>query len=96
MLGATPSGANMFGHPTIPDVKPLIIAYLRKPENGVGGSLHIYLDDGNWSLSSIVHCREWAIERKDTDGVALCELLLRMSKTQRIKIYNNCYRWLHE
>jgi hypothetical protein len=79
--------------PTIPDVKPLVIAYLRRPHNCVGGSLHIYFDDGNWHRDHIEGCREYAIERGDKDGIELCNILIRMSDTQRIKIYRNCYRW---
>ena len=71
---------------TIPEVMPLIKAYKDKPGNGVGGSLHIVLDDGNIGDSSIEFCKQYAQERNDIDGVAIANILLQMSKTQRKKI----------
>lgn len=85
----------VFGKPTIPDVKPLLVAYLTKPENGVGGSLHIYIEDDNWKRHHIQFCRDWAAEHGDVDAVPICDMLLRMSKTQRIKIINSYWHWLH-
>ena len=72
--------------PTVPEVLPLVQAYRDKPGNAVGGSLHVVLDDGNIEDSSIQFCREYAAERGDVDGIALCDLLIQMSKTQRSKI----------
>lgn len=74
------------GKPTIPEVLPLVVAYCAKPENSVGGSLHIVLEDGNVADSHVAFCREWAADRGDDDGVRLAELLLLMSKTQRSKL----------
>lgn len=73
--------------PTVPEVLPLIKAYYAKPGNGVGGWLHIVLDDGNIETSHIEYCKQSAIEHNDADGVAIADLLLRMSKTQRKKLY---------
>jgi hypothetical protein len=74
--------------PTIPEVLSLVKAYLEKDGNGVGGSLHIVLDDGNVEDSHVEFCIKWAREHNDEDGVKLGELLLRMSKTQRLKLSN--------
>lgn len=72
--------------PTVPEVLPIARRYFAKEGNAAGGSLHIVLEDGNIDDSSVQFCREWALERGDADGVALADLLLRMSKTQRKKI----------
>lgn len=73
--------------PSIEEMIPLIKDYYAKPLNGVGGSLHIVLDDGNLENGDVEFCREWAIEHNDEDGIKLADLLLQMSATQRGKIY---------
>ena len=73
--------------PTVPEVLPLIKSYYAKPLNGVGGSLHIVLEDGNIEDGHIEYCKQYAIEQNDTDGVMIADLLLRMSETQRWKLY---------
>lgn len=72
--------------PTVPDVLPMVHAYYRKPGNSVGGNLHIVLDDDNILDSDILFCRRQAEEANDVDGVALADVLLQLSKTQRLKI----------
>lgn len=76
--------------PTVPEVLPFVKAYLAKDGNMSGGSLHIVLDDGNILDRHIKFCIEYARERGDKDGVKLGELLLRTSKTQRIKLIQSC------
>lgn len=73
--------------PTIPEVLPLVRDYYAMPDNGAGGSLHIVLDDGNVEDGSVEFCRDWAVDHDDHDGELLAEVLLRMSKTQRSKLY---------
>lgn len=75
--------------PTIPDVLPLVQAYYAKPGNFAGGGLHVVLDDGNVGDGSVQFCIDHARENGDEDGVVLGELLLRMSKTQRSKLYGH-------
>lgn len=77
--------------PTIPDVMPVAKAYIAKPGNSVGGNLHIVLEDGNVHDDHIKFCLDQCIQANDRDGVYLCELLLRMSRTQRTKISRNIY-----
>lgn len=77
----------MTDKPTIPEVLPLVRAYYAKPNNGVGGSLHLVLDDGNIETYWVEYCKQYALENNDPDGVALAELLLKMSYTQRKKLY---------
>lgn len=72
--------------PTVPEVLPLVQAYYALPGNGVGGSLHIVLEDGNVEDSSVAFCLKAAQERGDAPGVELASILLRMSRTQRLKL----------
>lgn len=78
--------------PTVPQVLPLALAYYAKPGNGVGGALHIVLDDGNLDNESINYCITFAIARGDVDAFNLGKLLLQMSATQRKKIYLSLHR----
>lgn len=71
------------------DVRPvkwLVDYYESKPGNGAGGSLHIVLDDGNVEDSSVTFCRKWAVDNNDPMGVALCDVLILCSQTQRRKL----------
>ena len=67
---------------------PLANKYYSMPGNGVGGSLHIVLEECNVKDSDVKFCLKYAKERGDGKGVELAELLLKMSKTQRGKISN--------
>jgi hypothetical protein len=72
--------------PTIPEVLPLVREYYAMPGNGVGGSLHIVLEDGNVSDGDLWFCKGWALEHGDEAGYRLAGILLEMSKTQRKKL----------
>jgi hypothetical protein len=74
--------------PTIPEILPLLREYHAgtHPNGGWnGGSLHIVLIDGNVKDEDVRFSLEWAKEHGDTLGQNLAELLLAMSKTQRLK-----------
>ena len=71
--------------PTIPDVLPLVLEYYQ--DNLAGGSLHIVLDDGNVDDEDVETCIKWARENNDERGEILGRVLLRMSRTQRRKLY---------
>ena len=73
--------------PTIPEVLPKVQEYYK--DHLTGGSLHIVLDDGNVRDSDVMFCLELAKQRDDTKGIELANLLLRMSTTQRRKLYAN-------
>lgn len=73
--------------PTVPEVLPMVRAYYAKEGNSTGGNFHIVLDDGNWDDGSVKFCLNEARKTGDEDGVRLGELLLRMSRTQRLKLY---------
>jgi hypothetical protein len=77
--------------PTVPDVLPQVWRYRDTPGNCTGGSLHIVLDDGNVEDGHVRHCLDYATAKGDTDGVLLAETLLRMSKTQRLKLARRFY-----
>jgi hypothetical protein len=76
--------------PTIPEVIDRFIPYYR--QHGVWGSLHIVLEDGNYDDSSVLYCFERATRTGDTEGAALAEILLTMSRTQRSKLANTVPR----
>lgn len=74
--------------PTIPEVLPQLQAYVNLPENGVGGSLHLVIHDGNTRDSDVRFCIDWAIAQNDPEGERLGRILLQMSGTQRGKLAN--------
>lgn len=57
-------------------------------KSAVGCCLHIVLDDGNVNDSHVEFCIKYALEQKHNDCYALALILLTMSTTQRIKLYN--------
>jgi hypothetical protein len=77
--------------PSLPDVVGLVRAYYAKPTNGAGGCLHLVLDDGNVRRGHVEYCRHVAWEEGDEDGVELCDLLLRMSVSQRRRLVRSRY-----
>ena len=72
--------------PKVPEVLALVRAYYAKPGNGVGGSLHIVLDDHNVKDSDIAWCRDRAQAAGDEDGVKIAELMLQMTPSQRRRL----------
>ncbi len=73
--------------PTVPEVLPKVREYYTRPGNSCGGNLHIVLDDGNVDDHNVEFCRSQAQQAGDAEGVALAELLSRMSKTQRLRLH---------
>lgn len=74
---------------TIPDVLPLVNAYVSKKGNQLGGNLAMVLSNDNILDSNIQFCLNQAEEKEDCEGVNLANLLLKLSKTQRLKICKN-------
>lgn len=70
------------GRPTVDQVLPWVLDYYAQPGNGVGGSLHIVLDDENLHTDHIEWCRDYARERGDVFGEWLANLLLCLSMSQ--------------
>jgi hypothetical protein len=74
--------------PTITEVGPLVAALYER--NCVGCCLHIVLDDDNIGDKSVEFCLEQAKAKGHADCQRLAELLLQMSKTQRLKLAHRC------
>lgn len=84
--------------PTVPQVLPLVQDFMAGVGHGVGGALHIFIEDGNIETEHVSFCREWALAAKChcrrivcVEAVHICDLLLRMSKTQRREIVKRVY-----
>jgi hypothetical protein len=77
--------------PTIPEVLPLIKKFANIKGNEVGGNLHITLDDGNVDDCHVQFCLEEAKKDNDILGIEVAETLLKMSKTQRLKLADIFY-----
>ena len=79
--------------PTVPDVVPLFAAFYQMfPTWGV---LHIVLDDGNVENHFIESCIAQAEETGDEVGALLGRTLLKMSKTQRLKLPFAVYKFVN-
>lgn len=50
------------------------------------GSIHIVMEDGNVRDSDVLFCSGYAKTKMDQEGFELSEILLSMSKTQRLKL----------
>jgi hypothetical protein len=74
---------------TYPDVLPLLRLFANDETNAVGGNLHIFLGDGNIGNDHITFCLKKCIETGDLLGEAICRITLRMSYTQRKKMYRD-------
>jgi hypothetical protein len=75
--------------PTVAEIQPLVDAYYQLSHCGVGGGLHVVLDDDNWSDRCIQDCIDdapthWAGHVEVTQ--ALGRLLLLLTRTQRKKM----------
>ena len=73
--------------PTVPEVLPIVQALYRR--HSAGCCWHIVLDDGNVGNDSVAWCVNY-IETESTcrqpECRQLCDLLPKMSRTQRIKL----------
>jgi hypothetical protein len=69
-----------------PELIARIQAYWNLPGNGVGGSLHVVLDDGNVEDVQVRGSRDSALGKGDAEGAAILDVLLTMSRTQRTKL----------
>lgn len=75
--------------PSVAELQPLINAYYQFPGCGVGGDLHIVLDDRNWADHHIQWCIEHAGEwgDREPEGARLLgRLLLLTTRTQRRRL----------
>jgi hypothetical protein len=94
MRGATPSDfqarcallLERGKKPEVPEVIGLVREFYALDGNGVGGVLHVVLDDCNIEDGIVDSCIGSAIASDDRDGWAMACVLRMMSKTQRLKI----------
>jgi hypothetical protein len=70
--------------PTVLDALPLANAIYQT--HAVGCCLHVVLDDGNVQDAHVAFCQDEAQARGHAHCLALAEMLLTMSKTQRLKL----------
>jgi predicted transcriptional regulator len=70
----------------IVDVLLLVKNFMAKEGNLTGGTLHMVLSNKNIRDSDIEFCLKAARDKNDTDGIEIAELLIKMSRTQRLKI----------
>lgn len=73
--------------PTVDEVVEMAHAYYRLDGNGVGGSLHIVLDDGNIGRSHVTWCEGYACGARDEPGIQLAAALLRLTRKERAAVY---------
>lgn len=79
--------------PTIPDVLPEMVRFMR--EHPVGGKLHIVIDDGNFDDESMRYSLERAIAEQDAAALSLAEKMIRMSITQRRRLVRRAVAEIH-
>jgi len=80
--------------PHIPEVIERFVAYYQAKGDGAWGSLHIVLEDGNVLDSNVAFCRDYAARQGDTEGRALAEILLRMTRSQRGRLTRKVREWI--
>lgn len=76
----------MSGAITVPSVIERFRVYHALPGNCAWGSLHVVLDDCNFENGHVQYSIDAARQDGDSEGAALGEILLQMSRTQRAKI----------
>lgn len=86
---------------TVPEVIEDFRRYVSQPDQpdvtpglffSSGGSLHIVLDDYNVDDHHVQFCIDHATSRGDGEGRRLGEVLLSMTKTQRLEIAKSCWK----
>lgn len=78
---------------TAPNNQPLskedYMRFVHYQRDNRGNSVfHIVLENKNIKDSHVNFCRDLAVKRNDVEGLALADILLGMSKSQRIKLAN--------
>jgi hypothetical protein len=72
--------------PTVQEVADVVRAYLSQPGSCAGGNFHLVLANRNVDDAHVHFCIEQATAAGDAPGVELGQLLLQMTKTQRLKL----------
>jgi hypothetical protein len=68
--------------PSKADIERLRKEFYALPDNGVGGNLHVVLDDNNWQRCHVEFCRTEASNGGDIAGMRFAELLLTLTDEQ--------------
>lgn len=76
---------------TAPNNQPLSkedFSRFARYQRDMGGNsvFHIVLEDKNIKDSHVKFCRDLAVKRGDVEGLALTDILMGMSKSQRLKL----------
>lgn len=76
---------------TAPNNQPLSkedFARFKRYQANTGGNsvFHIVLENKNIKDSHVKFCRELAVKRKDQEGLELADILMGLSKSQRLKL----------
>jgi hypothetical protein len=71
--------------PTVPGVLPIVRAIYER--HCAGCCLHILTDDGNVEDEWATGCLQTARERGHADCISAAEMLVQMTKTQRMRVY---------
>lgn len=74
------------GLSAVVELMPVVVGYMGREGNGAGGDFHVVLMDGNVADKDVWWCLGRAMERKDLEGVELGVGLLKLSRTQRLKL----------
>jgi hypothetical protein len=75
---------------SVTEIIKTIHSYTEKEGNNVGGHLYMVLSNKNIRNCDIEYCIKQAEINGDTEGANLGKSLLRLSKTQRLKV---CHNW---
>ncbi len=60
--------------------------------DGNGGSLHLFLSDGNYEREHVEFCWKWAYDHNDPEGAALANVLLELTDEQRERLYGEMWK----
>jgi hypothetical protein len=93
-MGRGPIPDKPRNRPTVPEVAEALRAYYRLPDRGVGGAVHIVIDDGNITQGSADWCAEharewgeqWARDRYIDEDVRIAEMVAALTNTQRSRL----------
>lgn len=76
------------GNDSIDFVRSCIVGYCRLRDNSGGGSLHVVVDDGNYSDDTLMYALNFCIRESDFQGVLLLNLIMLIPSDQRFRLDN--------
>ncbi len=79
-----------YSKPTVPEAAEALRAYYRLPRRGMGGAVHIIVEDTNCSQAHADSClasaADWQGDEYAQRDVEIARMLAAMSTTQRRKL----------